>query len=97
MYTPHLKVDFYLKKDEDLSPLVGHAQFSGASDSGYWRFEKVFTGVKAGDDYKAGLFTANTEKKGGYWFASKHGDDSNERYTRVSNFRSSWATITLPS
>ncbi|MFD0355473.1 hypothetical protein ACFVHW_17310 [Streptomyces sp. NPDC127110] len=100
-YEPRLKVDFYLV-EEDPESMVGHAQFAASAGDGYWRFEKVFTNVKPGVDYKAGLFTGKTEKTGGYWWASRaalqdsSADWDYEQYTRVSGFRSSWATITLP-
>ncbi|MFE1792115.1 hypothetical protein ACFW7J_27600 [Streptomyces sp. NPDC059525] len=101
-YKPRLKVDLYLREAPRLGAVVGHAQFAETADNGYWRFEKVFTGVKAGGEYKAGLFTDNTEKTGGYWWnAPASLEDSSvkrnsEQYTRVSNFRSSSAEITLP-
>ncbi|MEU8776569.1 hypothetical protein [Streptomyces sp. NPDC048606] len=101
-YRPHLSVDFRLAEAGRLGSIVGHAQFSSTEGNGYWRFEKVFTGVKAGGSYEAALFTSNTEKTGGYWLGTKTDPDnpryaiSDETYTRVSNFRSSRAEITLP-
>ncbi|MGW4645494.1 hypothetical protein [Kitasatospora sp. NPDC004289] len=103
MYTPHLAVDFYLKEGGDRGTVVGHAQFSESSKTGYWRFQKVFTGVKPGAEYEARLFTANTEKTRGYWWNEKSPLESSdakrnqEQYARVSNFRSSTASIILPS
>ncbi|MFD3992002.1 hypothetical protein [Streptomyces sp. NPDC058583] len=68
-YVPHLRVDLYLREARRPGGVVGHAQFSESARSGYWRFEKLFTGLKPGD-YEAGLFAANTEKTGGYWWNS---------------------------
>ncbi|MET8686155.1 hypothetical protein ABZV77_18250 [Streptomyces sp. NPDC004732] len=103
-YVPSLKVDFGLRTAGRHGRMVGDAQFRATrAPSGYWCFEKVFTGVEPGGDYEAFLFTSNTEKTGGYWWNSPSSvEDSQEgrntqQYTRVSNFHTSTATITLPS